>query len=162
MRRAAITTLIALMALLGPLGATAQPVATPATCSVPEHLPPAQLAGLWTLTLWPEAGSAAQPVSRGALLLERHPEFPDSVRGELRRSGLGNDLTAIVSGDVTEGEFHLDESGDGQTMSAVWDGVAQDCAGRLSIAGTRRPAEGSAAATGPVLRFSLERQPGWR
>lgn len=157
-----------LLALLWPLCAGSQTpgptadAAAAAACSVPDHLPPAQLSGLWTLTLWAENGSAAEPVSRGALLLERHPEFPDSVRGGLRRNGPRNDLTALVSGDVTEGGFHLDESADGQSMSAVWDGVAQDCDGRLGITGTRRPAEGSAEANAPVLRFRLERQPGWR
>ena len=147
---------LALLALAWPLWAGAQAPA----CTVPDHVPPAQLAGLWTLTLWPEGAQETQASSRGAVLFERHPEYTAGVRGELRRSGAGNDLTAVVSGDVTEGEFHLDESDDGKTMSAVWDGVAQDCAGQLSITGTRRPAEGRGEGT--ALRFRLERASGWR
>lgn len=145
-----------LLALVVPLGAFAQAPA----CTVPDHLPPARLSGLWTLTLWPEGGEPARADSRGALLLERHPEYPAGVRGDLRRSGPGNDLLALVSGDVTDGEFHLDESEDGNAISAVWSGTAEDCAGRIGITGTRRPAEGRG--DGTVLRFRLERAPGWR
>jgi len=147
---------LCLLALLGPVIAFAQAP----TCTVPDHVPPARLSGIWTLTLWPEGGDEARADSRGALLLERHPEYLAGVRGDLRRSGPGNDLLALVSGDVTDGEFHLDESEDGKAISAVWSGTAEDCAGRLSITGTRRPAEGRG--DGAVLRFRLERTPGWR
>ena len=144
-------------ALLFPLGVAAQ-AAAPA-CSVPDHLPPARLSGVWTLTLWPEGGQETQAQSSGAMLLEPHPEYAGSVRGELKRSGAGNDLQALVSGDVTEGAFHLDESEDGQRISAVWSGTAQDCAGRVEILGLRRPAEGRHAE--PLLRFSLRRVARW-
>src|SRR5690606_33728772 len=106
-----------------------------------------------------ESPREAQRVSEGTVLLEPHPEYAGSVRGKLRRSGAGQELQAVVSGDVTEGNFHLDESEDGQRMSAVWDGTAQDCAGRIRITGLRRPAEGGAG--GPVLRFRLQRKPSW-
>jgi hypothetical protein len=154
MRRALIACALAAL----PAWAAAQ--ATGA-CTVPDHVPPARLSGLWTLTLWPENGSQAQATSRGALLFERHPDYAASVRGELKRDSPGNDLIAIVSGDVTEGEFHLDESADGQTMAAVWSGTAEDCGGRLTITGTRRPADGPGAPE-PVLRFRLHKPSGWR
>lgn len=154
--RARMGSLIWALALLWPLGAAAQA----AGCAVPDHLPPVRLIGVWTLTLWPDGASAAQASSRGALLLEQHPEYPASVRGELKRSSSGNDLLAIVSGDVTEGEFHLDESDDGQRITAVWSGTAEDCAGRIGITGVRRPATG-AEPDGPVLRFRLQRTPSW-
>jgi hypothetical protein len=157
MRRALLLT--AAWALLLPLGAAAQAQQTASGCSVPEHLPPAQLSGLWELTLWPESPRETQVVSEGALLLEPHPDYAGSVRGDLKRSSAGNDLQAVVSGDVTEGSFHLDESEDGERMSAVWDGTAQDCAGRIRITGLRRPAEGGAG--GPVLRFRIQRKPSW-
>ena len=147
-----------LWAVLG--GTAAQVSAQPATPACPEaaDIEPAHLYGLWQIRLWPEGGSEAEPASRGVLLFERHPEFPGSVRGELRRSAAGADGSARVSGDVTDGAFHLDESADGLNMSAVWAGEPEDC-GR-SIRGIRRPAEGQPAGE-PVLQFRLQRQPGW-
>lgn len=155
----------ALLALSGAAGAQPVPAAPSGTpsaatpCPAPQDMGPQQLYGLWQLVLWSEEGQEAAPVSRGALLFERHPEYPGSVRGDLRRSGAGPDLHARVSGDVTQGEFNLDESADGQRMDAVWTGEPQDC-GR-SIRGTRRPAEGRSE-TGPVLRFHLYKRPGWQ
>jgi len=128
-------------------------------CAPIDHLPPARLSGLWQLSLWPDGGSEASPASTGALLLERHPEFAGSVRGDLKRSATGNDRTAVVSGDVVDGGFHLEESADGQTMDAVWSGTPLDCG--LTIRGTRRPAEGRPGAE-PVLNFLLQKTPGWR
>ena len=132
-------------------------------CPAADQLQPVHLYGLWHIRLWPEgtpepAADSAAP-SVGALLFERHPEYPGSVRGELRRSANGHNLTAQVSGDVTDGVFNLDESEDGQRISAVWVGDPQDC-GR-SIRGTRRPAEGRPAAE-TTLQFHLRKLPGWR
>lgn len=151
----------ALLALAGL--ASAQPLPDTAgaspSCSAPQDMAPQQLYGLWQLSLWPLDGSESAPLSRGVLLFERHPEYPGSVRGELRRSGSSpDDQLAQVSGDVTNGEFNLDESQDGQRMDAVWTGEPQDC-GR-SLRGIRRPAEGRPA-TEPVLRFHLYKTPGW-
>jgi hypothetical protein len=137
------------------------PASAAPACTVHDHLPPAQLGGDWEVLFWPEGGSPAQATDRGQLRLERHPEYTAGVRGDLLR-GSGRQMRASrVSGDVTEGEFHLDESNDGKTMSAVWSGQALDCGGRLSISGTRRPAEGSDSPD-PVQAFRLQRLPGWR
>ena len=141
--------------LCAPCLAVAQTVA----CEPIDHLPPARLSGLWQLSLWPDGGAESAPASTGALLLERHPEFAGSVRGELKRSARGNDRAAVVSGDVVDGEFHLEESADGRTMDAVWSGVPLDCG--LTIRGTRRPAEGRGGDE-PVLNFRLQKTPGWR
>lgn len=154
--RAALALVLAL-GLNGPLAlAQAQPTAA---CPEPQAIEPVQLYGLWTLHLWPEGGSEAQPTSRGVLLFGRHPEYPGSVRGELRRSRGGQDLSALVSGDAADGVFNLDESADGVTMSAVWEGQVQDC-GR-AIRGTRRVAEGQPA-TEPLQHFHLFKRAGWQ
>lgn len=145
-----------LLALGLPWGAAqAQP---PAACPEPQAIEPVQLYGLWTVHLWPEGGSDTPPASRGALLFERHPDYPGSVRGELRRTRDGEDLTAQVSGDAADGVFNLDESADGVTMSAVWEGQVLEC-GR-AIRGTRRVAEGQPA-TEPLQQFHLFRRGGW-
>ena len=145
-------------------GAAAQspaPTSTPppaAACAAPESMVPAQLYGEWQLSLWPEGGSVAQPASTGTLRLERHPEYPGSVRGRIQRHGAGNDTPALVSGDVIDGEFNLDESRDGTQIDAVWTGAPTDC-GR-EIRGLRRPAEGRPGAE-PAMNFLLKKPPGW-
>lgn len=154
MRRALVTAAMAFL----PVGAVAQ---APAGCSVPGYLPPARLSGEWTATFWDEGGSAERPRDSGTLRLERHPDYGGSVRGELLRGTGGQMRRSIVSGDVTEGEFHFDESEDGVDMAAVWSGVAKDCGGRITISGTRRPTQGPDAPD-PVLSFRLEKAAGWR
>lgn len=158
MKRHAWMALVVLVAWCGwPLLATASTM----SCTVPEHVPPARLSGEWRVTLWPEGGADSQPRDVGTLWLERHVEFEASVHGNLLLGGTGPARRSLVSGDVTEGVFHLEESDDGQRMSAVWAGVAEDCAGRLTITGTRRTAEGVEPAD-PVLAFRIEKAPGWR
>lgn len=137
---------------------------TPAVaCTAPTDMAPAQLYGLWQLALWPQdgPGSEAAPASTGALLFERHPEYPDSVRGHLKRSTPGNDRQAQVSGDVTSGEFNLDESADGVGMDAVWEGSVTPSGCGQELRGVRRAAEGRGSAE-PVMNFVLKKVPGWR
>lgn len=136
--------------------AAAQPAgASPSTtCASADDLVASDLYGLWQLRLWPEGGQENAPASTGAAMLGPHPDYDGSVRGRLRRSGPGADLEAEVSGDVTDGEFNLDESADGRTMDAVWTGLPTDC-GR-TIRGVRRPAEGRSPGE-PVLQFLLQR-----
>jgi len=135
------------------------PNAPAASCAEPVPMTPAHLYGLWQLTLWPLDGQETAPESRGAVLFERHPDFPGSVRGHIKRATTGNDVQAQVSGDVVDGDFNLDESADGVSMDAVWAGAPLAC-GQV-IRGIRRPAEGRA--TGQVsLYFRLDKTPGWR
>lgn len=155
------------LALTGvPLSAQAQttppaaPLAsTPPACETPGFLEPARLSGLWQLTLWPEHGRPGQPLSTGAVLFERHPEYDGSVRGRLKRSDTGNDREAVLSGDVVDGEVNFDESADGVNLDAVWIGEPAACG--LELRGTRRPADGRPA-DAPVLNFLLKKVPGWR
>lgn len=155
MRPLAVALAMTLPLTLAPTAA-AQTASTPpspaARCPSADELPPADLFGLWQLSLWPEGGQETEPVSTGAVMFGPHPEYAGSVRGRLRRSGPGADLEAEVSGDVTDGEFNLDESGDGRTMDAVWTGHPTDC-GR-TIRGVRRPADGRTPAD-PALQFLL-------
>ncbi|MDP3836449.1 MAG: hypothetical protein Q8Q82_21055 [Hydrogenophaga sp.] len=153
-----------LMALVGAPSATAQtPAAAAVACTQPGDMSPTQLYGLWQLVLWPldGPGSEAAPASTGALLFERHPEYPGSVRGSVKRSTPGNDRQALVSGDVTSGEFNLDESADGVTMDAVWEGHVTPGGCGQELRGIRRPAEGRTAGE-PVMNFVLKKAPGWR
>lgn len=165
--RCVATFWVALM----PWAATAQGTAahthtgTPSAvaCATNEEMPPAQLYGLWHLSLWPqEGGNEAAPASRGALLFERHPEHAGSVRGNLKRSTAGNDRQALVSGDVSNGdEFNLDESADGVSMDAVWEGNVTPGRCHQELRGIRRPVEGREAGE-PVMNFVLKKASGWR
>jgi hypothetical protein len=133
-----------------------------AVCTPPADMAPAQLYGLWQLLLWPQdSGSEAAPASTGALLFERHPEYPGSVRGNLKRTTPGNDRQALVSGDVTNGEFNLDESADGVAMDAVWEGHVTASGCGQEMRGIRRPAEGRTT-NEVVMNFVLKKAPGWR
>lgn len=152
--RPALTALVLALCLSGNL-AQAQ---APTPCEAIGDMEPARLYGLWQFTLWPEGGSPERPSSRGAVLFERHPEYAGGVRGQLKRSGPGNDREAIVSGDVADGEFNLDESANGVDLDAVWTGVPQACGNEFQ--GTRRPAEGRPSDE-PTLRFWLKKTPGW-
>jgi hypothetical protein len=101
----------------GPSAAVACPKAHEAT-----H---AHLLGMWRAEF--------DGLSQGAtLLLEKHPELGESVRGRINRNG----VRAEVAGDVDEGEFTLEESENGVNISATWMGdVVEGSCGR-EIRGT--------------------------
>ncbi len=162
MRRAA-APLFLLAGLLGlPAAVPAQGQASTAPvvpCPAQAGIAPQRLYGLWRLSLWPEGGDEARPTSTGAMLFERHPEYTGGVRGHLKRSAPGNDLNALVSGDIDDdGEFALDESADGVRIDAAWIGSLPPAACGQEIRGVRHPA---GPADGPPLNFLLRRAPGW-
>jgi len=106
-----------------------------------------QLYGLWRA----EFDNAAVPGA--TLLLEKHPEFPESVRGGINRDG----VKGLVAGDVENGEFALDESADGIKIAATWVGnVVENSCGK-EIRGTWTAAIGK-----PEYRFVLRKVPGWQ
>ncbi|MDB5874981.1 MAG: hypothetical protein JWQ07_4423 [Ramlibacter sp.] len=111
-------------------------VACPKAAEVTEQ----HLFGLWRAEF--------EGLPQGAtLLLERHPDLPESVRGAINRDG----ERAEVSGDVDEGEFTLEESVNGMNISATWLGeVVEGSCGR-EIRGTWQ-AESDRRARGFVLR----------
>lgn len=155
---------VAALALLCSAPVAAQSANAPAatSCAQPADMAPGQLHGLWQLVLWPQAGgSEAAPASTGAVLFERHPEYPGSVRGSVKRSTAGNDRQALVSGDVMDGEFNLDESADGVSMDAVWEGHVTPVGCGHELRGIRRSAEGHGSPD-PMMNFVLKKVPGWR
>lgn len=140
--------------------AWAQPAHTEApsaVCTAALDMTPAHLYGLWDFKLWPAGGSESQPSVVGTVSFERHPDYPGSVRGQTRRADAS--APALVSGDVIDGEFHLEESSNGIDIDAVWSGVPQPCGHALR--GTRRAPENAASESVP-LHFLLHKAPGWR
>ena len=111
-----------------------------AACPKAHEVTHAHLLGMWRA----EFDGLAQGAT---LLLEKHPELGESVRGRVNRNG----ERAEVAGDVDEGEFTLEESETGVNISATWmgDGVEGSC-GR-EIRGTWQ-AERDRRSHGFVLR----------
>lgn len=87
------------------------------------------------------------------LLLGRNPDHPDSLRGSIRRGT----VEAQVAGDVDKGEFTLEESADGRSISATWAGaVVADACGK-EIRGVW-----TATADKKERGFVLRKLPGWQ
>jgi hypothetical protein len=84
----------------------------------------------------------------GTLLLEKHPEYTESVRGFINRNG----DRRLVAGDVDDGEFTLEESADGQRIAATWVGEVIEGSCGKEIRGTWGVQGGPDAARPFVLR----------
>lgn len=106
------------------------PVSTVA-CPAPLDVPTAMLYGLWRVSFFdgPLPTDTRLPPGKTAtheatVLFERHPEHEDSLRGAMKSTGTGaaTQPTQVVwlSGDLEEGELIMDESEDGERISAVW------------------------------------------
>lgn len=119
------TFLIAACAL--PLRAAGQsaPEKQAPACPKPTDVNQQHLLGLWRAEF--------EGLGQGAtLLLERHPEFAQSLSGTINRNG----ERARLAGDIEDGEFSLEESADGRSISATWVGdVVEGSCGR-EIRGT--------------------------
>lgn len=98
----AITGMAALFALSG---CTSLPPACPASAD----LKPEQLHGVWTVQL-----DGAGP--HWSLQLGPHPEHLGSLRGELTQGALRYPVVADLDGQ----DFTLEESHDGQRITATW------------------------------------------
>lgn len=120
--------------LLVGLALAESPVAPTTPCPAGNEVTQRHLLGLWRSTF--------DGLTQGAtLLLERHPEFADSVRGAIHRDG----DKALVAGDVDEGEFSLEESVDGVRISATWTGTVIDGSCGREIRGDWQAATGGGA-----------------
>ena len=155
----ALTTLILIAASAYYTSASAQndpktlPSAshTSSACPRSADMTHQHLQGLWNAQL--DGGAAT-----GALLrLGPHPELGASVRGTVQRAN----ATAQVTGDVHEGELTLEESTDGQRISATWLGTVVEGSCAREIRGTWSPASTDTTATPPTTPFVLRKQIGW-
>lgn len=113
-----------------------------AVCVAPKDLQALHLYGLWRAEF--------DDGERSSVLFERHPEHADSLRGAVNRQGVQSRL----AGDVDEGELLLDESDDGQRISAVWVAQALPATCGREFRGERRSGD-------RARRFVLRRVPGW-
>jgi hypothetical protein len=121
-----LATALALSAL--PLTAAAQASACPKAAEISQQ----HLLGLWRAEF--------EGLTQGAtLLLEKHPELAESVRGAINRNG----EKAQLAGDVDDGEFTLEESVNGVNISATWLGDVVEGSCGMEIKGTWQSAHDS-------------------
>jgi hypothetical protein len=127
-------TLALAAALLVAGNARCESPETFAPCPASSEVTQRNLLGLWRASF--------DGVAQGAtLLLERHPELADSMRGAINRDG----ARALLAGDVDDGEFTLEESIDGIHISATWTGTVIDGSCGREIRGDWQGAQDSAA-----------------
>lgn len=142
---------LALLCALGCGIGAAQPApaetAPSAACPTAATMSHYHLYGLWRA----EFNGGAVPGA--TLLFEKHPEFPESVRGGVNRDG----VKGQVAGDVENGEFSLDESSDGIRIAATWSGNVMENSCGKEIRGTWTAASGK-----PEYSFVLRKVPGWQ
>ena len=105
-------TLALLLAQAICLAASAQDPSQAAAWACPKatEVTEQHLLGLWRAEF--------QGLEGATLLLEKHPESNEGVRGAINRNGERADVT----GDVDDGEFTLEESVNGVNVSATWSG----------------------------------------
>ena len=125
-----------LVLVLACTGAAAQTQDCPKALDVT----PAQLFGLWRAEFDGKLPGAT-------LLLEKHPRYADSFSGGVNRNG----VQGVISGEIEDGEFSLEESTDGQHIAATWIGeIVEGSCGR-EIRGTWQK-DGAAQSVPFVMR----------
>ena len=100
-------------------------VGAQSACPSIDELSPQHLYGLWRA----EFAGLAQGAT---LLLEKHPQWPDSFSGGANRAG----VQTRISGELESEDFSLEESVDGVDVSAVWQGNVQANSCGKEIRGT--------------------------
>ena len=182
MKRLVLSTLLAGMAVgaaWAQSSAAAASPAAPATstahaaCPAPQALEAADLVGDWTVswqshrmdapaaatnpasTNLPPTTSIAPsgpPPANGQIQFQRNPDYPESLVGVMFQGQVKH----LLAGDVDEGLLTLEESTDGQHISANWVGhfQARDC-GR-SVSGNWISATGN-----QQWAFTLRRSAAW-
>ncbi|WP_421561154.1 hypothetical protein [Paracidovorax sp. MALMAid1276] len=111
------------------------------------------LQGRWRAEL---AATDNAPAATAVLQLGAHPELAQSVRGSVQRGA----ATALVSGDVDDGDLTLEESNNGTNISATWIGRVVDGSCGKEIRGTWNNAQPTP--TTPSAPFVLRKQSGWQ
>lgn len=99
------------------LGASTLAQATPSACIDATEASHETLLGHWQAQFSP-LDAPQSDAGTARLELTPHPELAASVRGRLQRAG----ATALLAGDVDQGDFTLEESINGKNISATWIG----------------------------------------
>lgn len=124
--------------LAAALAACAAAPAAPG-CEDPADVTHTQMLGTW------RAEVRGEPPA--TLVLQQHPTYAEGFSGWVERGG----VRALVAGDVDQGDFTLEESRDGQRISATWLGDVMPGSCGREVQGTWQ-AEGDALAKPFVLK----------
>ncbi len=116
-----------------------------AACPAATQVSHLQLYGLWQARFDGQHEGAS-------LRLEKHPDYPHSVKGALLRGG----VQSLCVGDVDQGIFSLEESDDGHNITASWSGTVVDGSCGKEISGTWKN-----ISKNTEQHFVLRKQPGW-
>jgi hypothetical protein len=123
-----------------------------AACIAAVDMTHQHLQGRWTAEL--QAAAPGAPSTQALLQLGPHPELAQSVRGTVQRDG----KTALVSGDVDDGDLTLEESVNGTNISATWTGRVVDGSCGKEIRGTWN----NASTPNTLQPFVLRKQATWQ
>lgn len=125
----------------------------PSTTNCPDakEIAPLHVYGLWRAEF--------EGLAQGAtLLFEKHPELAGSFRGAVNRDG----VKALLAGDVDQGELTLEESLDGQHISATWLGTVVENSCGKEIKGLWNNTSNQAPDGAASHPFVLRKLPGWQ
>jgi hypothetical protein len=100
------------------------------TCPAAKDLINTDLFGAWVLELQSPAGTSLAM----RLVMQRNPEFSESLAGSFELSGQRHE----VFGDIEEGALELEESNNGKDIIALWTGRVQEGSCGQAIVGKRR------------------------
>lgn len=122
-----------------------------ANCPAATEIGPRHLYGLWHAEF--------EGLSQGAtILFEKHPELAGSFSGAVNRDG----VKALLAGDVDQGELTLEESLDGQHISATWLGTVVENSCGKEIKGLWNNTSNKAPGDAASHPFVLHKLPGWQ
>lgn len=144
---------------------SAQPAVSPVATACPpvKQLKAVQIHGMWRVRFNP--APAGLPAD-ATMHIERHAQFSDSVAGYINRdlglsSGAGHAARAQLAGDLEDGFLTLDESSNGISITATWNGEMVEASCGKKVTGTWKDTSASAPADAPDIPFMMEKIPGW-
>lgn len=154
MRRTAnlVKTLILIAACGHPALGWAQhrPDNSPPACPMPAEVAGVHLYGAWQAR-WDGVADAA------TLTLWRSDDYPDGLRGIIRRGSGASATEALVSAEVDQAGFVMEESRDGRAINATWSGAFTEQSCGKEIRG-----QWTDAATRTERAFVLRKAGGWQ
>lgn len=123
---------------------------TPPACPMPAEVVGLHLYGAWQAR-WEGVNEP------GTLTLWRSEDYPDGLRGTLRRGAGASATESLVSAEVDQASFAMEESRDGRAISATWSGTFTEQSCGKEIRG-----QWTDSATRTERAFVLRKLGGWQ
>ena len=123
---------------------------TPPACPMPAEVAAVHLYGAWQVR-WDGVNETA------TLTLWRSEDYPDGLRGIIRRGAGAAATEALVSAEVDQAGFVMEESRDGRAINATWSGAFTEQSCGKEIRG-----QWTDAATLTERAFVLRKAGGWQ